>query len=173
MCTNRIDLPCCKRTPRYPQVISNKRNAMSLQSIPHSVAKPVLYYRFLAPCNTKWPKRIDAVLQRTNSCSHCHSQFRVTAEAFYSAFLAALLHFGAVVISVPFFSRSAAHRAAPTVFVNENRIEAIGTSSSNVATVPKAVYGPECYFKYDSFSELVHFLSWKYLVCAAWPRFLP
>ena len=56
----------------------------------------------------------------------------------YSAFLACSLKSGAVpsFVTLP-FSISAAHSAAPTVFVNANRILATGTSSSNTAAIPK------------------------------------
>ena len=56
----------------------------------------------------------------------------------YSAFLACSLKPGAVPSFVTFpFSISAAHSAAPTVFVNANRILATGTISSNTAAIPK------------------------------------
>ena len=56
----------------------------------------------------------------------------------YSAFLACSLKPGAVPSFVTFpFSISAAHSAAPTVFVNANRILATGTNSSNTTAIPK------------------------------------
>lgn len=56
----------------------------------------------------------------------------------HSAFLACSLSFGAVPSSVTLpFSISAAHSAAPTVFVKAKRIEATGTSSSRTAATPK------------------------------------
>lgn len=88
---------------------------------------------------------------------HNQASSREAAVLLYSAFLvASLVDFGTVisVIKVLLASMSAAHRAAPTgtssalrqrlfegtidipVFVKENRIDANGISSSNVATVP-------------------------------------
>lgn len=56
----------------------------------------------------------------------------------YSAFLACSLKPGAVPSFVTFpFSISAAQSAAPTVFVNANRMLATGTNSSNTAAIPK------------------------------------
>lgn len=58
----------------------------------------------------------------------------------HSAFLACSFNSGAVPSFVTFpFSISAAHSAAPTVFVNANRILAIGTSSSRTAATPKLI----------------------------------
>lgn len=59
----------------------------------------------------------------------------------HSAFLACSFSPGAVPSVVTFpFSISAAHRAAPTVFVNANRILAIGTNSSRTAATPKLTH---------------------------------
>jgi len=56
----------------------------------------------------------------------------------HSAFLACSFNFGAVPSSVTLpFSISAAHNAAPTVFVKANRMEASGTNSSRTAATPK------------------------------------
>lgn len=56
----------------------------------------------------------------------------------YSALFAFSLRFGAVPCPVTSpFSMSAAHNAAPTVFVNAKIIDATGTSSSNTAATPK------------------------------------
>ena len=116
----------------------------------------------------------------------------------YSAFLACSLKPGAVPSFVTFpFSISAAHSAAPTVFVNANRILATGTNSSNTAAIPKltqalsahilhpkapqlvplvisylvyaALYSSICF----SFCVLFHCFNWKYLECAAGPARLP
>jgi hypothetical protein len=38
------------------------------------------------------------------------------------------------------FSKSAAHKAAPTVFVNENKIEANGTISNTNDAIPSLKY---------------------------------
>jgi len=56
----------------------------------------------------------------------------------YSAFFTCSRSFGAVPLAVTFpFSISAAHSAAPTVFVKANRIEATGTSSRSTEATPK------------------------------------
>lgn len=56
----------------------------------------------------------------------------------HSAFFACSLKFGAVPWLFTFpFSRSTAHRAAPTVFVKAKKIEASGTSSSKTVAMPK------------------------------------
>lgn len=56
----------------------------------------------------------------------------------HSAFFACSLKFGAVPSLFTFpFSRSTAHRAAPTVFVKAKKIEASGTSSSKTVAMPK------------------------------------
>ena len=106
--------------------------------------------------NTRFLKRggCSFVMRRS---LHNQGSSRDAAVLLYSAFLvASLVDFGTVisVIRVLLASMSAAHRAAPTgtsselrqrllegkigipVFVKENRIDANGISSSNVATVP-------------------------------------
>ena len=60
---------------------------------------------------------------------------------YHSAFLACSLNPGAVPSFVTFpFSISAAHSAAPTVFVNANRMLATGTNSSRTAATPKLTH---------------------------------
>ena len=60
---------------------------------------------------------------------------------YHSAFLACSFNPGAVpsFVTLP-FSMSAAHKAAPTVFVNANNILARGTISSKTAATPKLEY---------------------------------
>lgn len=81
------------------------------------------------------PKEIDSLpscrlLSHYTPILQCHS-----------AFLACSFKSGAVPFSVTFpFSISAAHSAAPTVFVNANRILATGTNSSRTAATPKLTH---------------------------------
>ena len=59
----------------------------------------------------------------------------------HSALLACSLNPGAVPSAVTFpFSMSAAHKAAPTVFVNANKILATGTNSSRTEAIPKLTH---------------------------------
>ena len=56
----------------------------------------------------------------------------------YSALFAFSRNSGEVPSSVTCpFSMSAAHKAAPTVFVNEKRMEATGISSRRTVAIPK------------------------------------
>lgn len=81
----------------------------------------------------------------------------------YSTFLVPSRGFGEVisVMAVLLPSISAAHSAAPTVFVKVKKMLANGMSSSRVATVPKAVYGAVFSFNQASFCGFDHFFSWK------------
>jgi hypothetical protein len=96
------------------------------------------------------------LVQRPTFDERCYPQLQnlsfSRAIQAYSTFLIASRRFGAVVMDSLFFSMSAAHSAAPTkqvsrcpqtrtspyvpVLVNEKKIEATGTSSRRVATVP-------------------------------------
>lgn len=60
----------------------------------------------------------------------------------YSALLACSLSWGAV---PDFCSISAAHSAAPQVFVYANMMPAIGTISRSVATTPKPTFALACH----------------------------
>jgi len=79
-----------------------------------------------------------------------------------------LLNFGAVLLLLlpgavppPLLSKSAAHKAAPTWFVNVKKIFTTGTVSSSVATNPKLVYAAAFCSTNLSRCEADQPFSWK------------
>ena len=87
----------------------------------------------------------------------------------HSAFLACSFNPGAVPSFVTFpFSISAAHSAAPTVFVNANNILATGTNSSKTAATPKLTHTCQHISRVPLLLSCTATTSWlTYLVYAA------
>lgn len=87
------------------------------------------------------------------------------------------------------FSRSAAHKEAPTVLVNEKMMEANGIISRAKAAMPSLhigqhwktnikrltypVYAPRFLATHSSRCTESHPLSWKYRACSPGPTLLP
>lgn len=79
-----------------------------------------------------------AFIQIVDHSSFPILSFLISSIQPHSDLLACSRRFGAVPWPVTFpFSISAAHSAAPTVFVKAKRIDAIGTSSSSTVATPK------------------------------------
>lgn len=108
----------------------------------------------LSDVGMQWPILDGSTEQAAQPSFHSSSSWPMTSSP-YSAFFAVSRRCGAVVICVPFFSISAAHRAAPTishisacnqnltkvpclpVLVKLSGMLANGISSRRVATIPK------------------------------------
>ena len=85
--------------------------------------------------STACNRRFDLI----QNARECKAKSIATAPyGVYSAFFACSLKRGAVpsLVTLP-FSMSAAHSAAPTVFVKAKKMDAIGISSSKTAAIPK------------------------------------
>lgn len=126
-------------------------------AISHCFVPVVKHYFYSYPWHTQ------AARGAVEKCSHEHRQCSKPSSTLipililrcHSALRACSLKPGAVPSFVTFpFSISAAHSAAPTVFVNANRMLATGTNSSRTAATPKLTHD------YQRTSPFSYFLKW-------------